>query len=256
MTGWQVGYDIVPETAFRVRDVVGRMRPHRLSGAEKIRVGRFHDGGYVMIDRFEGVEAAYSLGINDDVSWDIDIARLNIPIYQYDHTIPGLPEHHPMFNWEPLEISGAPSGEGTASLAGLIEKNGHKDARNMLLKCDIEGSEWLLLQQTPNAVLRQFSQIVIEIHTMEHLLRPSDGDNVRRAIMNLTASHHVVHVHANNFAPLLVMGGIPVPNVLELTLMRKDAGSFTPSDEVFPTALDMPCHASAADLFLGRFAFD
>ncbi len=253
---WQVGYDDSLETAFRVREVLARLRPQRLIGGRKVRVGRFHDGGYVMIDDFKDLEAAYSLGINDDVSWDIDFARLGVPIFQYDHTIADLPEQHPLFNWEPIEISGAPTGDDTASLQELIQKNGHDAVTNMLLKCDIEGSEWLLLQQTPNAVLRQFRQIVIELHSLEFLLNPWDGDNVRRSIMNLTASHHVVHVHANNYAPMIVMGGIPVPNVLELTLMRKDAGEFVTSDEVFPTALDMPCHSLAADIFLGRFAFD
>lgn len=252
---WKVGYDISPETAMRVRDVMRHLRPHRLVGASKIRIGRFHDGGYVMIDRFDGSEAAYSLGINDDVSWDMDIARLGVPVFQYDHTIPGPPEHHPLFKWEPICISGIPDGPGMESLEGLIRRNGHEQSKQLILKCDIEGSEWLLLQNTPASVLKQFSQIVIEIHSMEFLLDEQHANNVRRSIMNLTAHHHVVHVHANNYAPLMVMGGYPVPNVMELTLMRKDAGEFVPSDEVFPTPLDMPCHSSTADVFLGAFAF-
>lgn len=44
------------------------MEPYELVGFEKIRVGRNNDGGYVMVDDFDGIEAAYSIGINDDVS--------------------------------------------------------------------------------------------------------------------------------------------------------------------------------------------
>ena len=125
----------------------------------------------------------------------------------------------------------------------------------MLLKCDIEGSEWALLQTTPNATLRKFDQIVIEVHAMDFMMSDAHADNVRRSLGNLTKSHRVVHVHANNYAPIIVMGGLPIPNCLELTLVRKDAGSFEPSGEIFPTPLDMPCARDSADLYLGNFNF-
>lgn len=233
------------------------LRPHDIAGARKIRVGRNHDGGYVMIDRFEGVRAAYSFGINDDVSWDLQIAERGIPIFQYDHTIKGLPEEHPLFHWEPKCIAGtADPDKGVESLESLIRKNGHQDNRNLLLKCDIEGAEWPLMQQTPLEVLAQFRQIVMEVHFLTFLADPHHARNVLWGFQNLTASHRVVHVHANNFSPFAVVGGVPVPYTIELTLLRADEGTLTPSDESFPTALDMPCRAEAADLYLGRFTFD
>ncbi|MBR1579098.1 MAG: hypothetical protein IJ668_01145 [Selenomonadaceae bacterium] len=38
-----------------------------------IRLGRAHDGGYVMLDDFSGVKNAYSAGISNDVSWDVSL---------------------------------------------------------------------------------------------------------------------------------------------------------------------------------------
>lgn len=233
------------------------LRPHTLAGARKIRLGRFFDGGYVMVDKFEGIEAAYSLGINDDVSWDLDMARRGIPIFQYDHTIPGLPQEHPLFHWEPKCISGIlDEANDVETLESLVRKNKHEGSRDLLLKCDIEGSEWLLLNLTPNKVIAQFRQIVIELHNMAFLTDMHHANNVRAALDNLTMSHKVVHVHGNNFAPWCIVGGVPVPSVLELTLMRNDEGEFTPSDEIFPTSLDMPCYTKEADYYLGRFAYD
>ena len=250
-------HDLSSSVTHMALDVLRLLQPYRLAGASKVRVGRFFDGGYVMIDRFDGIDAAYSLGINDDVSWDMDIANRGIPIFQYDHTIPGLPEQHPLFHWEPKCISGiADPLADIETLETLIDKNGHTDSTEMLLKCDIEGSEWLLLAMTPNGILRQFRQIVLELHNFTFLSEWHHANNVRRAILNLTASHRVVHVHANNFAPWTVVGGVPVPNVLEVTLVRTDQGDFARSDEVFPTAMDMPCNSQAADLYLGRFSFD
>ena len=232
------------------------MRPHKVDGRNKLRVGRLFDGGYVMLDHFSGVKAAYSLGINDDVSWDMDMARRGIPVFQYDHTIEALPATHPLFHWERTCIGGyTDDAAGVATIEDLIRKNGHETQTDMILKCDIEGSEWLVLRQTPSRILRQFKQIVLELHNMSFLSSFDHAENVRAAICNLVSGHRVVHVHANNYAPWAVVGGIPIPNVLELTLARIDEGDFSVSDEVFPTSLDMPCHGEKSDFYLGRFEF-
>jgi hypothetical protein len=249
-------HDLTPSATHMALSALRMLRPKRLLEAEKIRIGRFFDGGYVMADQFEGIDAAYSLGINDDVSWDLDVAARGIPVFQYDPTISGLPQGHPLFHWAPLwisEISDRQAGKET--LENLIQENGHAASRNLLLKCDIEGAEWGLLQSTPTKILQQFRQMVFEFHNLGFLADFHHGNNVRNAFLNLTASHHVVHVHANNYAGWSVVGGIPVPAVIEVTFVRKDAGIFEVSDEIFPTPIDMPCNVADADLYLGRFDF-
>ena len=231
------------------------LRPQKLLGSAKTRVGKLCDGGYIMIDRFEDIEAAYSLGINDDVSWDFDMARRGIPCFQYDHTIEALPSTHPLFNWTKVGISDFERKPGFETISHLVDVNGHKDSRRLLLKCDIEGAEWGAFRQTPISVLAQFEQIVLELHDLQFISDRSHSENARSTLSNLTANHNVVHVHANNYGFWTVCGGIPVPNTLELTLMRKDAGEFVVSDEIFPTALDMPCNTEYADFYLGMFQF-
>lgn len=54
------------------------------------RIGRDYDGGYLMLNVFHG-NIAYSFGINDDVSWDEDVANRGYEVYLYDHTIDALP---------------------------------------------------------------------------------------------------------------------------------------------------------------------
>jgi hypothetical protein len=253
---FEIFYDVTQSVAPHALNVLRMLRPHKLANTSKVRLGRFNDGGYVMADLFAGTEAAYSLGINDDVSWDMDVAAMGIPVYQYDHTIDRLPESHPLFHWEKKGISGIrDENPEFATLEDLVQKNGHEHTGDLLLKCDIEGAEWLLLARTPNRVLRQFRQIVIEVHQLEWLGQSGHADNLRQAITNLTSHHSVIHVHANNYAPWMCLGGVPVPNSLELTLVRDDVGSMTFSDETFPTALDMPCNPLSADLYLGRFAY-
>lgn len=241
------------EAAHVTRSALSMLRPYDVVGQRKIRLGRHFDGGYVMIDAFDDVEAAYSLGINDDVSWDLDMALRGIDIYQYDHTIEALPAENPHFHWKKLGIA-PESSSNMRSIVDLIKENKHENARNMILKCDIECHEWDVLRDLPNSILSQFSQIVLELHDIPRVGDMRD-DGARRALINLTASHNVVHVHANNFARFGVVGGISVPNVIELTLLRKDMGEFLPSTTVFPTPMDMPCHSREADLFIGTFTF-
>lgn len=237
--------------------VLKMLRPHRVVGERKTRVGRFFDGGYVMLDKWDGIDAAYSLGINDDVSWDLDVAARGIPIFQYDHTIERLPAEHPLFHWKKLGIGRVPQPEALLdTIPNLLRSNGHEANGNLLLKCDIEGAEWEVLAGLPQGVLRQFEQIAIEVHHLQDLWKMDSANVVLRAVRNLYQSHRVVHVHGNNFARWAIVGGIPVPNVLELTFARLDLGEFVVSDEVFPGPLDMPCHSREADMFLGRFEFD
>lgn len=250
-------FDLTRENAFKVRDVMGRFRPHHLARSKKIRVGRFFDGGYVMVDRFEGVEAAYSLGINDDVSWDVDIAAMGIPLFQYDHTIEKLPQQHKLFQWHRTGIRrNSVQSVDCETLNTLLTRNNHDEASNLLLKCDIEGEEWGVFAELDSSILGKFSQIVVEFHNFHEIGYYDQGELIRRASLNLYATHRVVHVHANNHAPMVVVGGISVPCVFELTFARTDLGDFVASDETFPTPLDFPCQSQTADLYLGPFTFN
>jgi hypothetical protein len=252
----QMKQDFSVEASHMVRNILGMLRPHLIKGRTKTRVGRQFDGGYVMIDNFDSVDAAYSLGISDDVSWDLEFARRGIEVFQYDHTIDRPPVEHGLCRWLKLGVAGQPDPvQNLDTLANLIERNQHTECKNMLLKCDIDGGEWGVFSNVPNAILEQFSQIVVELHFLDDLHMYSSAAVARDAIANLTTSHKVVHVHGNNFAPCAVVGGVPFPSVLEVTFARHDQGEFTVSDEIFPTRLDMPCNSKSADHFLGRFEF-
>ena len=142
------------------------------------------------------------------------------------------------------------------TLTELIHANGHDEATNLLLKCDIEGAEWDIFGETSNQVLRMFRQIITEMHELGKIGGDQFAERVRRALTNLTATRRVVHVHGNNHGNCLVYGGVPLPVILELTLVRIDAGTLKVSDETFPTPLDRPNHPERTDYHLGQFAFD
>jgi hypothetical protein len=232
------------------------LRPHDVDGQEKIRLGRQNDGGYVVIDDFRDIDAAYSIGVNDDVSWDADIADRGIKIFQYDHTIDAAP---PLAGalWRRIGLGDVTDPSANLrSLPDMLAENGHAGSRDLILKCDIEGAELWAFSKLPDGFFSRFRQIVIEMHCFEALNRTDFRDRIGDAVARLTECHNVVHVHANNGAPLSVIGGVPVPNVFELTLLRKDGNRFRPSTASFPTAIDQPCNRDRAEYYLGRFTFD
>jgi hypothetical protein len=178
-------------------------------------------------------------------------------MFMYDHTIECLPAEHPLFHWKRIGVGGRSESEKRIeTLTELIHANGHADATNLLLKCDIEGAEWDMYGETSNQVLRKFKQIVTEVHELDKIGDDQFAERVRRALANLTAMHRVVHVHGNNHGNSFVYGGVPLPVTLELPIMRIDVGPLKVSDETFPTPLDMPNPPGRTDFHLGRFAFD
>ena len=247
-------YDDSPDVQRAVLEILRRLEPVRAAGVDKIRIGRERDSGYVMLDDFAAVTAAYSVGIGNEVSWDLAIAERGIEVHQYDHTIDGPPCEHPRFHWSKTGL-GPDVTADLETLPRLLEANGHQGRNDLLFKCDIEGCEWQVLAGLPPETLRHFRQIVIELHDIERLPDPAFSALVARAIGALTADHRVVHVHANNHRPYGIVGGIPLPAVLELTLVRAADFRLVATDEVFPQETDSPCYPGRADFRLGTFRF-
>ena len=122
-------------------NIMGRLEPMRAPEHRKIRVGKECDGGYVMLDDFTGIVAAYSIGISDEVSRDLDIAQRGIEVFQYDHTIPSAPLRHARLHWTRKGL-GADVTADLETLPRLLEMNRHVGCGDLILKVDVEG-EWI-----------------------------------------------------------------------------------------------------------------
>lgn len=236
------------ETAQRMWSL---MRPMDAIGRQLVRKGNPHDGGYLMVDHGLRNGVAYSLGINDDVSWDLDMAALGCEIYQYDHTIDRLPVENPRFHWFKQGIAAQPTPDGVLdSLPNLIARNGHANHTDLILKMDIEGYEWEVFESMDERTLRQFSQIVLEVHTL--VLGGSEKQaQIAQVLEKLYQTHQPVHVHANNHGFIGVVGGVTMPDTLELTYVRRSDHQFTTCNRMFPSEFDMRCRRDVPDFFLG-----
>ena len=246
--------DITKTLHWQIRRTFSCLSPNDVAGMRKLRIGGMNDGGYVMYDRFDHIGAAYSLGVGGDVSWDLEMAHRGIPVHQYDHTVSGPPSQHPLFSFNKKGIAPVDGGE-FLSIPTILRQNGHAGRRDLILKIDIECAEWDAFDAASREDLSSFEQIVIELHGFLRFAEPEWRAKTQRVLGKLFSTHIPYHVHANNWADFQIMEGVPVPDVLEVSYLRRDEHVFTPSTATFPTAFDIPCHPDRPDIMLGNFRF-
>ena len=242
------------EARDRILRVARLLKPQRAAGHSKVRLGSQHDGGYVCLDDFFGLDAAFSFGIEQNASWDSDAAVRGLIVHQFDHTVDGVYNPHPNFRFQKKKIS-AEAKDNEESIPSLLRQFGSGAPASVLLKIDIEYSEWPVFDATPADDLNQFSQIICEFHGLCDVLDDAHYHRMVRVLEKLDSRFGVVHVHGNNFSPYMFIGNVPFPPTMEVTLANRSRYQLEPTDEIFPTGLDNPCDASKPDHFLGRFQF-
>jgi len=234
----------------RCREAARLLRPY-FTSTPLLRVGDEGDGGYVMADHFT-TSTAISIGIGGNVSWDLAMSSRGYTIAMFDPTIAAAPATVPNATFHRIGLGtpaqSAASGLELESLDQLRTRARMPKAEAATLKIDVEGAEWDALIDI--ASFDQYEQIVIEMHDLARLGDEKSAHNVLAVLANLHSSHLPIHVHANNEAPVMQFGTYWLPDVLEVTYLRRaDAGVATPSSEL-SIQLDQPSNARFADLSL------
>jgi hypothetical protein len=237
-----------------IRQALSLLTPLKAVGIEKSRVGNAHDGGYILLDDLGRVNIVYSLGVGREVAFDLQMAERGCEVFMYDHTVEGPPICHERFRFAKVEIAKDDKGN-KSRLSSIVQTNNHLNEMHMLLKMDIEGAEWELLPDVPLSIYEKFVQIAMEVHSLDRLVEGAFLVNFKNIFSRLRLTHFPIHIHGNNWAPLVHVHGVAIPQVLELTFARRTDFSFQTSHELYPTKLDAPNKADTPDFFLGSFEF-
>ena len=199
------------------------LQPVKAEHGELIRVGSKGDGGYVMLDNLNDIDAAYSMGISDNVDWDLEIAEMGIPVYMYDHTIGELPKKHKDFNFHKVGICGKNTQDPELKDIGtLLNENNHTECKNLLLKMDIEGYEWESFATLSDEDIFKFSQIVCEFHNFSRSSLRDIDSKTNRAMRKILKYMKCVHIHVNNNGAIDNIYGHSLPAYIEISFVRKD----------------------------------
>jgi hypothetical protein len=227
------------------------LQPVALANCDLRRFGEPNDGGYLMCaNLLGGVKAGYSYGISGYDGWGCEISRrFHVRVHQYDcfdTRQPACPGGAMAFH--PECVAGEPAekdGRVFDTLERQIAANGDR-AKNLVMKMDVEASEWDTLLQTPPEVLGRIDQLAIEFHGMAE-------ERFLATVWKLKELFFVAHLHFNNFS--CISGQAPFPGwAYEVLFVSKRLGIVDPS-KPSPTSspLDAPnnpelpdCQPSAA----------
>lgn len=223
-----------------------------VDGYQLIRVGGKHDGGYIMLDDFERVQLAYSFGISDDVTWDEDIANRGINVFMYDHTIADLPMKKQQFHFFRKGIAETDKpDEQLYSLKTFICENGHEKEKHLILKMDIEGAEWNVIEEMESYILKMFDQIVLELHGM---IIMDYAPKIKKVLNKLNRTHAAIHVHGNNYGTALSYSLGMMPDSLEVTYVNRNVYSVKEIEDVdLPIMVDERCYRERDEFYLGKW---
>jgi hypothetical protein len=212
----------------------------------KRRIGKNHDGGYIIYDLNDSYDLFISGGISDDISFEkqfLDI-HTNIRCVAFDGTVARLPSNDNRIQFIKKNLGNTNSD----TMTNLHEYM--KDYNNIFMKMDIEGHEFRILPTfIENNYINKIKQLVVEIHSPADIqLHPnyfnglSDITNYNMFVLlnNINKTHTLVHFHANNGCNMTKIDNIDIPHVFELTYVRNDMiKDKTKNTITLPTNLDM-----------------
>ena len=210
--------------------------------APLIRVGGDDDGGYLLPDDLDEIDAVYSPGVAESATFESFFADRGVESYLIDASVSAPPIQNDRFHFESIWLAPDTVEGVSVSLADWVNAN-TPASRSLLLQIDIEGAEYESLLNTTSQ-LDQFRIIVIELHELHSIATRMGGRLVSALLSKLKETHYLVHTHVNNCCAPLSVKGILVPDVVELTFLRKDRTTVTGEFATVPHPLDQPNSAN------------
>lgn len=201
-----------------------------------IRLGSKADGGYLIPDDLDGIEACFSPGVAHTSDFESQAADRKIPCFLADYSVDGSAVQHPLFQFE-KKFLGAVNDEKFMTLENWVSRRA-PTAREMILQMDIEGHEHAVILQSDLSLLERFRIIIIEFHNMEDLWQQRGLELIRLTFLKLLKRFEIVHSHPNNNGRLLSREGLGIPPLMEFTFLRKDRISSKFHTTSFPHPLD------------------
>ena len=214
----------------------------------KKRIGGKRDGGYVLLKEiFDGSDTVYSYGIDDSEnsdSFDLECADQNKRVFMFDGTINRSQSKNPrlIFTKENLTPDNFRSHL-------LINNNISKN--NMILKMDIEGFEYPIIEKNIDLISKCFSMACIEFHGLNN---PTfyNFKNKNKILELMLQKYDIFHMHANNW----VERKFTVPNVMEISFVRKGFCLNEPDSKYPIKNLDFPNCNNRKDYVLDWWVSD
>ncbi len=202
-----------------------------------VRLGGPGDGGYLVPDDLDGIAACFSPGVGPTSSFELDCANHGMDVFLADSSVEEPVQQHDRFHFSPKHI-GSFQDDRTITLDDWVSTMLPEGDGDLLLQMDIEGSEYEVLHSVSQAVLDRCRIVVAEFHNLDLLHFRHTFPILSRAFQKLLRTHVCVHIHPNNYCPIVTYQGIGIPKVAEFTFVRRDRVHQVGFAREFPHPLD------------------
>ena len=213
-----------------------------------IRFGGDGDGGYLLPDDLFGIDACFSPGVAKTADFEAQIAAKGIRCFMADYSVDSAPIDHPLFYFEKRYLG--PTNDGIfMTLENWVNRNA-PSSNDLILQMDIEGSEYAVILESDDSLLKRFRILVIEFHNLEDLWQERGYQVIRLSFLKLLKHFEIVHIHPNNKVKPLAQQGVEIPPLLEFTFLRRDRANKRTATTTFPHPLDRQNIRSKKDFSL------
>lgn len=247
-TAFKLGFSIAKMSSNDdVKTLLRRLQP-MATEHELARLGCAGDGGYLVPDDLDGIEACFSPGVDGRATFEEALLARGMRCHLADASV----DHNPIEDGHSTFVKkylGVVNTDLTVTADRWID-DAEPGNGDLLLQMDIEGAEWPVLLNISDRNLARFRVIVLELHDMERLMDKHAFQIIRTVMDRLLDKFYVVHSHPNNHGGLVRAGEIEIPRALEMTLLRRDRVRRAAPATRFPHPLDQANAEHRRDIVL------
>ena len=202
-----------------------------------IRLGPNGDGGYLVPDDLDDIEACFSPGVSDISGFEKDCANLGMKVFMADRSVDHPIETHEKFKFTKKYV-GITTNKDFMTIDDWVRLSLPKSEKDLILQIDVESYEYEIFIGMSDSLLKRFRIIVVEFHGLHQLWNKPFFSLSSRVFDKLLQTHKCVHIHPNNQRKTITKGGVVVPQLAEFTFLRNDRITNSSPAKVFPHTLD------------------
>ena len=202
-----------------------------------IRIGSINDGGYIVPNVLEDIKYCYSAGIGFNYDFEFELAKKGIKCFMADYSINEIEKNSNLI-FDKIFISGNTE-DKYLSIEDWIQKKEVDPSMGSILKIDVEGDEYKILNSVNKDFFSKFKIIIIEFHNLHYLFNEKLFFLFHDIIEKIINNFYCVHVHPNNDVDFIKKKeNITIPPVMEFTFMNKKNLKINNRKLFFPNKLD------------------